>query len=231
MTEIYVVRIEDGIADGNFNDMLKLVPKDRRQRIMRFRRREDALRALAAEMLIRSVIIGECVLENGEPVFETNAHGKPFLKNKPGFHFNLSHSGCWVACAVDDQPVGVDVERIHEIDFDIAKRFFSPEEYGDLMDKAEPDRLAYFFDLWTLKESYLKAAGTGLSVSLKSFTIRKDGGNISIKNNREMSRCFFKQYEIDPGYKLSVCALHWDFAGQVVVRELAQMEQVLLKYN
>lgn len=57
-------------------------------------------------------------------VFQTEGNGKPVVRHIPSFHFNLSHSGDWVVCAIDDAPVGIDIEEIKPIDLAIAKRFF-----------------------------------------------------------------------------------------------------------
>nr|WP_237391871.1 4'-phosphopantetheinyl transferase superfamily protein [Paenibacillus dendrobii] len=86
-------------------------------------------------------------------------------------HFNISHSGEWVVCALDSLPVGVDVEEIKEAPFEISKRFFSREERTFLFNEAEEVRNESFYYIWTLKESYIKAIGQGLSYGLESFTV------------------------------------------------------------
>ena len=62
---------------------------------------------------------------------------------------------------LSDKPVGIDVEKIKDINIKIADRFFSKEESGRFIQKEESERLKYFFDLWTLKESYIKAETEG----------------------------------------------------------------------
>ncbi|MBA3008968.1 MAG: 4'-phosphopantetheinyl transferase superfamily protein [Desulfobacula sp.] len=113
--------------------------------------------------------------------FEENAYGKPGLI--PGvtdipIQFNLSHAGGLTACAVVlDHEIGIDVEdATREIDVNIADRFFSPQEADYLGQTRAQDKKAVFFDFWTLKESYIKAKGKGLSIPLDkfSFTIGKN---------------------------------------------------------
>jgi 4'-phosphopantetheinyl transferase len=107
--------------------------------------------------------------------FSYNQQGKPRLAH-PGcrLQFNLSHSGTLGACAVAvDCDLGVDIEHIRQMPdlFDIARRFFSPEECADL--EAVPlDRREFaFFNCWTRKEAYIKAIGGGLSIPLDSFCV------------------------------------------------------------
>jgi 4'-phosphopantetheinyl transferase len=53
----------------------------------------------------------------------------------------------------------------------IAATFFHPLEYTSLMNAPDEVRMEVFFTLWTKKEAYLKALGTGLSVPLDSFSV------------------------------------------------------------
>lgn len=62
-------------------------------------------------------------------------------------------------------------EKIIPIDLRIGKRFFINKEYEYIMNKNLISRLEYFYEIWTLKESYIKAVGMGLSISLNSFNI------------------------------------------------------------
>jgi 4'-phosphopantetheinyl transferase len=49
----------------------------------------------------------------------------------PYFHFNISQSGNWVVCATDNHPVGIDIEQIQPIDFQIVNSYFSKKEIQD----------------------------------------------------------------------------------------------------
>ena len=122
--------------------------------------------------------------------FEYGEKGKPGLSHEQflctGMEFNLSHSGDWllIALAQDDDTdaavitakprlgLGVDIERSRASTniYPILNHYFSPiEAEGLLALEGEDAQRQRFFDLWTLKESYIKATGLGLSQSLKSF--------------------------------------------------------------
>ncbi len=42
-------------------------------------------------------------------------HGKPYLRNHPEIHFNISHCEGLAVCVFSDTETGVDVERIREV--------------------------------------------------------------------------------------------------------------------
>ncbi len=218
--EIYAVKAL-GIEEDLFQKLMGLVSPERQARIKRFLRRVDAERCLVADVLIRSIVCRRFGIPNSEIEFGADSYGKPFLKDYSNFYFNLTHSGCWVACAVDSSPIGVDVEEIQTIDFNIAKSYYFSEEYADFIKKPEGDKLEFFFDLWTLKESYMKAAGKGFSIPLQSFCVKIETDGIRLLETRdEFNRCFFKQYDIDKGYKMAVCAANDRFSESVAITTL-----------
>ncbi len=82
--------------------------------------------------------------------------GKPYFKDYPHIHFNLSHSGDYLAVAFAVCPVGVDIEAHRPINLKIAERYFTQGE------KAYVKNNISFFYVWTRKEAYLKKTGIGL---------------------------------------------------------------------
>lgn len=133
--------------------------------------------------------------------FHYQANHKPYLQNCP-FHFNLSHSGKYVICALSTEPVGCDVEQIRPVDIKIAKRFFAPGEYQKILNEPDTNRQTeLFFTFWVLKESFIKALGTGLHTPLNSFEVTLEP-KISIPQN---TTYLFSMPAFDPAYKCAVC--------------------------
>jgi 4'-phosphopantetheinyl transferase len=100
--------------------------------------------------------------------------GKPHAPEAEHLQFNLSHAGDWLALAVRTAgPVGIDIERIAagQNGLEIAENFFCPSEYAWLRSQPGATAPARFVSLWTLKEAYLKALGTGLSSPLSSLVL------------------------------------------------------------
>ncbi|MFJ5671441.1 4'-phosphopantetheinyl transferase family protein [Bacillus safensis] len=207
--KIYAIQLQhlDEIDARQQIDRLKpFVSSEKRAAAERFRFLIDARRTLLGEVLVRQTIHDMYDLPIDQIVFETEGNGKPFVCHLPSFHFNLSHSGDWVVCAVDDAPVGIDIEEIKPIDLAIAKRFFSADEYQDLLSKPAERQEAYFFHLWSMKEAFIKLTGKGLSYGLSSFTARlSEDGQAALTLPDHETPCFVQTYSIDPAYQMAVC--------------------------
>ena len=210
MIDIFGIRIEKEIDSDDFNYLLNFISTARQERIKGFKFFKDAQRCLFGEILARYAICRRLSIKNTELKFTRNEYGKPTILEPEGLCFNISHSGDWVVCAVDNKPIGVDVEFIKPIDLNIARRFFSSDEYHDLINKE--NKIKYFYMLWTLKESYVKAVGKGLSIPLKSFSFKiKNNDEIQFYTQNEFSGCSFWQHEIDQKHIVSVCFLKKGF--------------------
>lgn len=225
MVDIFAVKLTRDIDEYEFNKLLRIVSEEKKHRIQRFYRYKDSQMCLLADVLIRKIIIAKCNIDNQEIEFKKGINGKPEL-NKPhnNIKFNYSHSGDWIVCAVSEVPVGIDVERIKDIDMAIAERFFSKNEYDDLMKMRKDKQLACFYGLWTLKESYVKWDGRGLLISFQDFSFKvKEDNIIELQSEQKNSSCFLKQYLIDDEYKLSVCSSEEAFCNKVDVLKLDEL--------
>jgi len=134
---------------------------------------------IAAECLL-NIAIGECFPQIKLPMkISQSSCGKP---ESDGVFFNLSHSGNFSACAVSDEPIGLDIQKQVCYNDSLVKRFFTKQEYMFLRDSKDKDH--DFTSLWCLKESYLKAIGTGLTKPLNSFSIKKTGNKFAFDDGR-----------------------------------------------
>ncbi|WCM62852.1 4'-phosphopantetheinyl transferase family protein [Paenibacillus polymyxa] len=215
--KIYAIDTSKPEAEEHYEILVNRVSLEKQHKLDRFLHREDALRGLYADVLLRWLACRQLKISNASLQFTYNAFGKPSLINAPSFHFNVSHSGKWVVCAIDDHPLGIDIEQLRPIDFEVGRVCFSDTEYDALMRQDADSRLSYFYDLWTLKESFVKAEGQGLALPLKSFSFElKAQPFIGFTTEGFTTEyCHFKQYELDQDYKMAVCAAHDQFAQQV----------------
>lgn len=206
----------------NYLPYLKFLSIEKSKRLCRLVHKENFLQSLVADLLVRMSIVKRLNLSNKEIVFSLNDYGKPTL-NGGNLEFNISHSGEWVTVIVGQHPVGIDVEQIHPIKMDIARRFFSEQEYADLLMKEKEEQIKYFFDLWTLKESYMKACGKGFAIPLNSISFSLDNGKWLFKDKHSSRQAYFKHYELDKMYKLAVCSFYQDFPEEIEVIELEDL--------
>lgn len=106
--------------------------------------------------------------------FVSGVHGKPFLEideGRTGIEFSLTHTSGLVACAVSTAPVGIDVELVRpDWDYREVVRYFTAAEAKALSLVSPELSSTTFVEIWTLKESFLKAVGCGLSGALDSVS-------------------------------------------------------------
>ena len=195
--------------------MLALSGIKRRERILRYKFYQDAQKSLIGDIIVRSIISLRLKLQNSRITLSYSDKGKPYLSGCSHFFFNVSHAGDWVVAAFSDHEVGIDVERIKKINYNVAEQFFSQNENDHLSELEGAEKLDYFFDLWTMKESYLKYTGKGLSEPLNSFTVSRSGDSFILKHSRLNEEVFLKQYYLQEGYKLAVCSGVDSFYGNI----------------
>ena len=166
----YKYNIRD-LVDAEYNKWYSMMSEDKQRRVDRFRFTDDKKRTVAGEMLARKAIAEWCGVTPESITFGIKEHGKPYAKDL-AVEFNISHSGDMVVCAIDDKPVGIDIEQIHPIDLTVAKRICTDEEllylFGhtptddDFTYTTDTEILTRFFELWTAKEAYGKYLGSGV---------------------------------------------------------------------
>lgn len=153
---------------------------DEIQRAQRFHFDRDRSHYCAARGLLRIVLSAYLAARPEDIRFRYLEKGKPELAepgDASGVTFNVSHSGGIAFFGFTrGRPIGVDVEKIRA-DFDtdaIARRFFSTREQEQLAALPREQRHRAFFRCWTLKESFIKALGEGLSHPLHQFDVTLD---------------------------------------------------------
>ena len=207
--------------------LFTLLPNVVAEKLTNFKHLNNMQRSLWGEILLRTYLSDKINLKPNQIIFNTNDKGKPFLKEN-SIHFNITHSGDWVLAAFSNDIVGIDVELIHKVNYDIATRFFSTKECNDLFNIIDDEaRKSYFFDLWTLKESYLKAIGTGLTKPLNTFTISFNANNITLRDQEHpLQNVFFRQYFLEDNYKLSVCSFCNSFSEDLKFLSLDAIQYI-----
>jgi len=133
----------------------------------------QAQRSGIGSLLVAHIVSGISGLPMRGISMHRYLNGKPFLPDFPNLHYNISHTHNMVVVAVGNHTMGVDIEAISTARMAIAKRFFSKSEFEMLENSENGDRDSLFFELWTARESFAKAIGTGIFASISHFIPEK----------------------------------------------------------
>ena len=146
-------------------------------RASRFRFDRDRCRWIAARVLLRRVLGETLGCAPSRLTFTYSDHGKPMIEGDP-VRFNLSHSGDLAVCATArTAEIGVDVEHIRAIEGIEAlfRSISSVREYSAFRLLPPTERTRAFFETWTVKETCVKAKGTGLTTPLAKIEVPQLG--------------------------------------------------------
>lgn len=191
-----------------------------RLRLQRFCFEEHKKQLLLGRVLMRQVLSRYEELAPADWKFCYNDYGKPLLAPKlltqlsSPLYFNLSHSrGVIVLAVARLEEIGIDIEsnsRSRRVE-KIAQRYFSNVEIKNLLALDESQRLARFYDLWSLKEAYIKACGMGLAIDLGHFSFsfaQTDKINIEFADQRDDDAKHWQFWQLNAvdGFNLALAA-------------------------
>ena len=125
--------------------------------------------------------------------FAFNNHGKAFVKGRDDLFFNLSHSGDMAVCAISDNTVGVDVEKITRNCDSAVEKYYTVREKDLSADKGS----SY---IWTRKEAVAKANGRGIGIGIGKVDTSGDCVNIEDEEYKIFT-CSVDGYYISVAYR------------------------------
>lgn len=192
----------------------------------------DKKRFLVTRALVRTTLSRYSLIRPEDWIFTITDYGKPIINNtdleQNFLSFNLSHTHDLVLLGlIRNWAIGVDVENIlTKVEHvDIAKEYFTSEEIDSLQKLSKDKQVEKFFKYWTLKESYLKAKGYGLSIPLNSisFHLRAGAGiRYLINSPLEDSGSLWKFWQFQPtvNHIASVCVENYSETTKVILKEI-----------
>lgn len=202
------------LSGGEWDALSADLPEDLRRDCDRYRRWQDRQAGLFGKLLLREV--GRRVLDRtpGLHRFRRDDHRRPYLADQPDFDFNISHTAGLVVCcgAAGAGRLGVDVERVGEIDVREFRRVFTAEEYQRLERLADPT--AEFYRLWTRKEAVMKADGRGFALDPAGIDCLPDRVRVG-----------------GPDYAVRPLDLRAGFAAHVACREACGVKARAVSYG
>lgn len=140
------------LSEEQYNKFFGLLTDERKKHVTSLASFEKRKQSVAGEMLAKIGIASLSGITETEIIISAKYNGKPYCKNAD-IHFSISHSGDYAVCAVDSNPIGIDIEKIREINLKIAERFCNQSELEYINSK---NRL---FEIWTAKEAAYKMLG------------------------------------------------------------------------
>ena len=216
--QVHVWRANLNLSDTELNYLAAFLSPDEIVRANKFRFPHLKSRFTAARGILRQLLGHYLSISPDEVEFQYNDRGKPQLANLKQdrlLQFNVSHSQEYALFGFTDQAlIGVDLEYSREMSdaLKIAQRFFSAREYKLLQGTVKEEQQALFFKLWTAKEAYLKAVGTGLSDSLDTVEIDLDlQGNPCLHSIQE-------DRGVIADWLLSPCLPAPDYLGAIAIQ-------------
>lgn len=209
--EVHIYKTKLNKPEAEIKKLQQLLSEDELQRSQRYKLKHLTDNYIVARGILRKVLGSYLDLSPSSLKISYKDKGKPFLEGSD-LKFNLSHSNdiAVYAFTLTDE-VGIDVEQVREVSdaLQIARRFFSLDEYITLKEIDEVNTNLTFFNCWTRKESFIKAIGEGLSYPLEYFSVTLKPGDLPgmtwIRNkDLEANQWSMHNIEIESNYVSSL---------------------------
>jgi len=203
---------------------------------------------LISRVLVKTVLADKLGISPYEVNIQLHSNGKPFVQGSKAVYFNLTHSADVIILAVTEEgEIGIDVERVdHEFDWTRVDSVLDLSEIEWIKENELTDPFSVFqrfFQIWTLKESYIKCTGHGMSSHLKKLNFHVLSEHIQFfdttKDTQDTEQYYFESYIYDCNFIFSICLQQSHNIGrfnldcfQLLPRiSTHQITPVLCKYN
>ncbi|XP_050420797.1 L-aminoadipate-semialdehyde dehydrogenase-phosphopantetheinyl transferase [Adelges cooleyi] len=209
-------------SKNDWSKISRSIQPEEKERIGRFVFKRDAKSSIIGQLMIMKYLSQVTHIPWSKIKIKRDQNNKPVID---GFdlNFNVSHDENLVVFAGEqNNTVGIDIMRnrykggksVNEF-FRIMHRNFNSKEW-QVINKGctEEQKINAFYRFWCLKESYVKATGTGLTVNLKNicFVPKSDLIKNYFVTNTQLfvdgqllSDWVFHEYLYDNNYTVTVC--------------------------
>ncbi len=163
----YYIEKFDSFSAEKREEFFSFLDKEKKREFLSATNENRKLSILISQGFAKEKISREYDIPKNDIVFSVSDRGKPYCKSHPHIYFSLSHSGNFVAFAVSDKEIGIDIEKLRPAKDNLVKRVCSQNEIDAIYCSENPH--IKFTEIWTKKEAYLKALGTGIDRELSSI--------------------------------------------------------------
>lgn len=219
--QVHIWRANLALSTAEIEQLTTLLSTDEIARANKFHFAQHKRRFIAARGILRQLLGNYLAISPDSIVFAYGDRGKPGLATEQPLQFNISHSQEYALFGfTQNHLIGVDIEyqRVMPDALKIAQRFFSPREFNMIAETTAENQPRLFFQLWTAKEAYLKAVGTGLTGSLTNAEIAFD----------QTKSPYLAQPQSDSGatWSLHTCLPETNYLGAIAISNNIAPQQI-----
>lgn len=194
---ILITQFESPFSTEKWELLLQEIPANLQSKVKEYKQWRDYHASLLGNLLLKKGLVHLNISTDYLDKINYTEKEKPFVKE--GFYFNISHSGKYVVCAISlENELGIDVEKYRPIDFSLFDRFFTQKEWLEINSHHNPN--SAFFEMWSLKESAIKADGRGTIILSKT---EKLNDNQIVCDNQIW---YYKKLPVENDYAGFVCS-------------------------
>lgn len=196
MTHLLFTYLTDEGNDSFFAEAKHRFSTEFVNKFSKYKRWQDAKSTILGRLLLAYGLKNLYQVDINNLKMNFSKDKKPFLENS-SIQFNISHSNDVIVCAITSVgDIGVDIEKISDINIQDFIDQFSQSEYEAIISSSNVQEQFYRF--WTQKEAIVKANGSGLHIPLNSFEINNHQATVA-------DQCYFlKEIPLNPQYICNV---------------------------
>ena len=147
-------------GDSFYEKALRYLSYEHKLKASKYRNREDQCSCIVGDYMLHKCVSEECNCSLADVRISHSDTGQPYITypNNTGLYISLSHSGGYVIAAINPFQIGIDIEIVRDIDEAVLNHVLSDVE-KEYVGRSK----RRFFEVWTMKEAYLKCIGIGIT--------------------------------------------------------------------
>ncbi|MEG1141603.1 MAG: 4'-phosphopantetheinyl transferase superfamily protein [Bacilli bacterium] len=182
-----------------YRDLLNTIKDEKKNQIIKIKNINSKKRSLLGELLFKELLSNKSLSYDKIDIYINN-FGKPIIKNRKVF-FNISHSHDYSVCAISNNNIGIDIEKIRKVNINVIYQFATENEIIYIT-KNENEIYNKLFEIYTLKEAYFKCLGTNLNY-IKEVEFLIKNNNVLCSDQNISAKIYYNIY----GYIISTCEI------------------------
>ena len=195
----YIIENINTYSDEDYLKIYQKINLQKKEKIDKLKKTADKKRSLLGEYCLIKLLKKYYNIDYKKTNFYTNEYGKPYIQDSNIF-FNISHSNDYVIVAISNKEIGIDIEKIRDTNINTINQFATLKEKEYILSDSN-NCFSRLFEIYTLKESYIKMKGKNMN-EVKNIEFRiKD--NLTFCSDSSINTLLFKN--IKKGYIISIC--------------------------